>query len=128
MDARKFIADSLGRLNQITETEEFAYFNHYIMNLPASAVDFLDAFYGIFKGKKQLEQSQMPTIHVYLFSNAKNQHSAVVQECERGLGHKLENPKVHRVRNVAPKKDMYCVSFTLPVQVAYSLKRKSLDP
>lgn len=83
-------------------------FDHAIMNLPASAPEFLDAFRG-FQGKV------MPEIHVHCFA-AKlggGQEEAIAR-CSRALGCQIENPHVHLVRDVAPKKNMLCISFVLP--------------
>jgi tRNA (guanine37-N1)-methyltransferase len=40
-------------------------FHHYVMNLPATAIEFLDAFKGLYKDQK-LEK--LPLIHCYCFS------------------------------------------------------------
>ena len=41
-------------------------FQHVIMNLPGSAVDFLDAFRGAFDPKTW--QGRLPVVHCYTFS------------------------------------------------------------
>ena len=91
-------------------------FHHVIMNLPASAPEFLDAFRG-FTGKV------LPRIHVHCFSTKDSDEAEgeTIERCARALGVPLivetSNVLVHTVRNVAPNKNMYCVSFDLPGSV-----------
>ena len=40
------------------------------------------------------------------------------KRAERVLGAQIEAPKVHNVRNIAPGKDMFCISFQLPFAAA----------
>jgi tRNA (guanine37-N1)-methyltransferase len=86
-------------------------FHHVLMNLPASAPEFLDAFRG-FTGKS------LPRIHVHCFGpkGSKESEEQAVGRCSKALGCPLDIEKVtvHLVRDVAPKKNMYCVSFDLP--------------
>jgi tRNA (guanine37-N1)-methyltransferase len=95
-------------------------FGHAIMNLPATAPEFLDSFRG-FMGKT------LPQIHVHCFG-AKDEDvcDQVVERCSRALGCDIVNPSVHLVRDVAPKKNMYCVSFLLP-EAARALPRIFLE-
>ena len=103
-------------------------FHHVLMNLPASAPEFLDAFRG-FTGKT------LPKIHVHCFGpkslpaeDNSSQNDALIKRCSKALGLTLEKDEVtiHMVRDVAPKKNMYCVSFDLPEE-ARSLPRIQLQ-
>ena len=94
-----------------------AVFDHVTMNLPASAIEFLDVFKGAFD-KRVWGQRNLPMIHVYTFKKASETHQDVVKRGEGYLGGKIENPKVHEVRDVAPNKIMLCLSFRLTPQVA----------
>jgi tRNA (guanine37-N1)-methyltransferase len=91
-------------------------FHHVLMNLPATAPEFLDAFRG-FTGKT------LPRIHVHCFSTKDSAESEreTIDRCAGALGvpldSKASNVVVHTVRNVAPNKNMYCVSFNLPESV-----------
>ncbi|CAJ1952130.1 unnamed protein product [Cylindrotheca closterium] len=88
-------------------------FSHVIMNLPATAPEFLDAFRG-FRGVR------LPRIHVHCFAPKDHNEAAkdAVKRCESALGCTLDidenQVKVIDVRNVSPKKNMYCISFDLP--------------
>jgi tRNA (guanine37-N1)-methyltransferase len=117
------------------------------MNLPASAVSFLDAFQGACSDPRW--QGHMPTVNVYTFSRGdeddagghtvamSSEHcckmkpgpgsshvtlvcsAGVQQRVEHALGGPLDTePRIHFVREVAPNKRMLCVSFRLPEAVA----------
>lgn len=115
-------------------------FDHYVMNLPATAVEFLDAFPGLYNGKETVfspnTSQALPMIHVYCFSghseNERDDHVDVCQRVSERLGytitpedqvgvsgnHELEFT-IHNVRLVSPKKQMFCASFRLPREVAF---------
>jgi tRNA (guanine37-N1)-methyltransferase len=91
-------------------------FQHAIMNLPASAPEFLDAFQG-YSGKT------LPRVHVHCFGTKEDDaDDQAIQRCADALGCPLdpkENDVIVRiVRDVAPNKNMLCVSFNLPEQVS----------
>uniref|UniRef100_A0A3Q0TAV2 tRNA (guanine(37)-N1)-methyltransferase n=1 Tax=Amphilophus citrinellus TaxID=61819 RepID=A0A3Q0TAV2_AMPCI len=92
---------------------------HMVMNLPALALDFLDAFRGLLHQEPPCDEN-LPTVHCYGFSKDDNPDTDVVGRASRSLGFPLENRcSVHFVRNVAPNKDMLCVRFTLPKEVLF---------
>ena len=115
-------------------------FHHAIMNLPASAPEFLDAFRGF-------TNPTLPRIHVYCFApkpppspesnnntlpspELEEINAGVRQRCSTALGCPLDATKhnviIRIVRDVSPKKNMVCVSFTLPEE-ARSLPRIAVE-
>jgi len=114
-------------------------FAHYVMNLPASAITFLPSFVGLYTRIPDLPASeirklftphtdtQLPMIHVHCFSTKSDDNVAeaksICAEISRQLGHEItpETPdvRIYDVRDVAPKKRMFCASFRLPEEVAF---------
>ena len=100
--------------------------DHVIMNLPASALEFLDAYRG-YKVAEKRQPSQdkgsnyMPIIHVYCFAskNKEEANQEIYERAEKALGCTLKETTVaiHEVRDVSPTKNMYCVTFRLPTAV-----------
>ena len=107
-------------------------FQHYVMNLPASAVEFLDAFKGTYAGRSQEfaphKDMRLPMIHVYCFSEQKEteeeDHEAVCEVVSKHLEHRIlrdtPDTEIHFVRRVSPRKKMFCVSFRLPPEIAFA--------
>ncbi|KAF1839994.1 guanine-N(1)--methyltransferas-like protein [Cucurbitaria berberidis CBS 394.84] len=116
-------------------------FAHYVMNLPASAITFLPSFIGLYSSSnphlpsnisideiKQLVTKQgLPMVHAHCFSTKSDDNVAetkeICEEISRQLGYEItpETPEVHiyDVRDVAPKKRMFCATFRLPEEVAF---------
>ncbi|KAG6845350.1 hypothetical protein H0H87_010459 [Tephrocybe sp. NHM501043] len=97
--------------------------DHFVMNLPDSAITFLDAFRGVLALPKVREvYDVLPMIHCYCFTRELEPEKAEVdirQRVEEKLGSQLINEvSLHWVRSVAPNKEMYCISFRLPSEVA----------
>ncbi|KAJ8100446.1 Met-10+ like-protein-domain-containing protein [Lipomyces tetrasporus] len=104
-------------------------YSHYVMNLPDSAISFLDAFRGLYAGDH--EQAELPYVHVHCFHksdpNAPKPPNEEVQStlrqriaCALGFDIPLSALSFHFVRAVAPTKGMYCVTFLLPKEVAFA--------
>ena len=111
-------------------------FNHYIMNLPASASSFLPSFIGLFVGLEHLftntyphpsVELEMPIIHLYCFSTKSDDNAAEkIKICDE-ISHQLQTKvlsgekgvEIWPVRDVAPNKRMFCASFRLPAEVAF---------
>jgi len=116
--------------------------DHFIMNLPATALEFLDCFRGYpddtnkandGDGEQQQQQSPRPRIHVHCFA-AKDPEASkteIWKRAETSLGCPLDEDRdqaqLHTVRDVAPNKNMYCLSFLLPA-AACALPRIQLGP
>ncbi|KAL2854882.1 hypothetical protein BJY01DRAFT_231824 [Aspergillus pseudoustus] len=115
-------------------------FDHYVMNLPGSAIEFLDAFNEVYAGHEKLfapyTDKPLPMVHVYCFSgHSENEHDDHVDICQRiserlgynittedrigGSGNQAIELYIHNVRLVSPNKQMFCASFRLPPEVAF---------
>ncbi|EPT03520.1 hypothetical protein FOMPIDRAFT_1142501 [Fomitopsis schrenkii] len=105
----------------------------FVMNLPDTAMEFLDAFRGVLhpdnadgRGLSGIYDSQekMPRIHCYAFTRLRDEELAAAElrkRAETALGGKLVGEVTWRwVRGVAPNKEMFCLSFQLPYDVAYA--------
>ncbi|KAL2338301.1 hypothetical protein Fmac_012747 [Flemingia macrophylla] len=100
------------RGSKISNTRTWEHFDHVIMNLPASAVEFLDAFRGLIKRKYW--KGCLPWIHCYCFIRATETLESIIAVAESALNAPIQDTRFHRVRDVAPNKAMFCLSFRLP--------------
>ena len=120
----------LRRTDSVRKIARPKIFQHYVMNLPATAISFLDAFIGLYKGQERLftphTDAQRPMVHVHCFA-AKNKDAEPEAEICRRISNVLdhevrldgEDVHIEEVRNVAPSKQMYCASFRLPGEVLF---------
>ncbi|KAL0714546.1 hypothetical protein Bca4012_021525 [Brassica carinata] len=88
------------------------HIDHVIMNLPASALQFLDSFSKVIQRKYW--KGPLPLIHCYCFIRASETTESIIAEAEKALKFHIEDPVFHKVRDVAPNKAMFCLSFRLP--------------
>ncbi|KAM3415513.1 tRNA (guanine(37)-N1)-methyltransferase [Cercospora zeina] len=108
-------------------------FQHFVMNLPATAITFLPSFIGLYP--PQLRQLlgadlHMPLVHVYCFSTKSDDNFKEGLEIAAEISRQLETDlkpgriedgdvQIYDVRDVAPKKRMFCATFRLPEEVAF---------
>ncbi|XP_063902292.1 uncharacterized protein LOC135121951 [Zophobas morio] len=115
-DGRRFLKD----LVQIIDNDStLPWFDVVLMNLPASAVEVLDVFNGLYRNIKRT--AVMPTIHCYCFhlDNEPVEHLFLKVKKHLGPTLKFDSVKFFQVRKVSPKKSMYCVSFKLPEDIGF---------
>lgn len=116
--------------------------SHFVMNLPASAIEFLPYYRGLYAGQEALfapqTGSKLPMVHVHCFALKSDEDEPRIDICERvskelGTTMRWDGGKqgdvddgsvaVHHVRDVAPAKSMYCASFRLPAEIAFAPRK-----
>ncbi|KAJ4343230.1 tRNA(m(1)G37)methyltransferase [Didymella glomerata] len=120
-------------LKTLTQPRIFA---HYVMNLPASGINFVSSFVGLYANvpgipaaeiRALFKDRKMPLVHVHCFStksddNAKEKDE-ICEELSRQMGYTItpdmDEVDIYDVRDVAPKKRMFCATFRLPEEVAF---------
>ena len=96
---------------------------HVVMNLPSLAVDFLRSFRGLLSTSEihPPHVTSLPMIHCYTFSRAEDPSADAAEMTAAALGlasfDDLQDCSVRVVRNVAPGKEMLCMTFRLPWHV-----------
>ncbi|KAK4180376.1 Met-10+ like-protein-domain-containing protein [Triangularia setosa] len=115
--------------------------SHFVMNLPASAIEFVGSFKGIYQWQENLfapnTKTLLPLVHVHCFSLKADDERPRIDICERltkylGFTMKPGNKDynlngegevtIHNVRDVAPAKSMYCATFRLPATIAFATR------
>jgi len=145
MDAREFVRMLVDKEDQRKAKLEIVQkgfplrFDHCFMNLPVDAVEFLDAFIGLFNKadpaiwlRENDKEIVLPTIHVYGFSFEQDKSKALDWFVER-IGKAMDYPEFkkediisfHNIRDVSPQSHMYSTSFKLPEKVAFAKSNKT---
>ncbi|KAL7153608.1 hypothetical protein ABFS83_04G180800 [Erythranthe nasuta] len=101
------------------------HIDHVIMNLPASALEFLDALGGLIDKKHW--KGSLPWIHCYCFMRSTETEDLIKAKAEAALGASIRDPVFYRVRDVAPNKAMYCLSFRLPEEACIAANDDDKD-
>ena len=111
--------------------------SHFVMNLPATAIEFLGHYRGIYAGHEDLftpnTMTKLPMVHVHCFSFKADDETPLIDICQRitkytGFEMKHGDPEnegevsIHDVRNVSPSKRMFCASFRIPREVAFAAR------
>ncbi|CDW54473.1 TRM5 tRNA methyltransferase 5 [Trichuris trichiura] len=118
LDGKKFLMDVCPKVIASMEESESAFGQvHVVMNLPATAIDFLPSLSGMrsLLGASNSIAQHIMFVHCYTFCKADDPIAAakdVVQEKFSNVP--LQSLTVHDVRVVSPFKHMLCVSFILP--------------
>ncbi|XP_071504350.1 tRNA (guanine(37)-N(1))-methyltransferase-like [Diadema antillarum] len=119
LDGRQFLRDVVKSDLIVRARESFQDAAHVIMNLPALAVEFLDTFPSLLAEVSPDLQSRVPrvVVHCHGFSKAADPALDIRQRVESILKCPLNSPEIHNVRDVAPNKEMMCISFTVPQEI-----------
>ena len=121
-----------------TKIVEPPTFDHFVSNLPATGIEFLPAFRGIYSGHEHLFQAfgrKLPMVHTYTFQARHDNEADEQLELRQRLSHHLgcelspeeDEIELSRVRLVAPNKWYYCASFRLPAAAAFAPSEGSTD-
>lgn len=133
MDGRDFLRKVIPKLvddivlKPITQlpSESVVICNHIVMNLPATAVLFLNVLKGLFLSVPHniRDRVSLPTVHCYCFAKSEQPDKESREMVEKNLGACLSPEdvcSVFNVRHVAPNKVMMRVTFRLPKEVAFN--------
>lgn len=115
-------------------------FQHFVMNLPATAITFLPSFVGLYPEplRRRLGPAlKMPSIHVYCFSTKSDDNVKesieIAAEVSRQLGTEMKPGKledghveIHDVRDVAPKKRMLYVNNKKTKSFGHFIKKENM--
>jgi tRNA (guanine37-N1)-methyltransferase len=103
-------------------------FSIVLMNLPKDAVEFLDVFVGCMPHLS--EDAVLPTIFCYAFCKPESDDLAARVSVALNCSEEELKLDIRKVRDISPKKFMYCIKFVLPRAVAVRserLKRRKID-
>ncbi|XP_042489598.1 tRNA (guanine(37)-N1)-methyltransferase 2 [Macadamia integrifolia] len=106
------------KCSRVSNTKTWEHVDHVIMNLPTSAIQFLDAFRGLIR--REYWKGPLPWIHCYCFMRSNETKEMIISEAGSALNARIQDPIFHSVRDVAPNKAMFCLSFRLPEETCFN--------
>lgn len=109
---RKRSKNKRTRDSKTSNIKTWEHVDHIVMNLPASALHFLDTFRSLIS--KKYWKGSLPWVHCYCFLRSTETKDSLISVAESALNAKIKDPVFHCVRMVAPYKEMLCFSFKLP--------------
>ena len=123
MDGREFIRTEVrcGLQRRLAAPEAGGGTLHAVLNLPALAIEFVDAFVGLLSAEEVPAGRTVPLrAHVYTFTKEletaeRSVRAALNDNVGRDVGQYVR--EVFMVRNVAPNKLMYRVTWDVPLEV-----------
>lgn len=130
LDGAAFIKQSFTDAKSIQPAGQRVPFQHYVMNLPASAIEFIGAYRGLYTAHShRIDQTEAPFLHLYTFSTSE----VPTEDILARMSHYWKLPAdyldaqkdalqtaFHMVRKVSPKKEMWRVSMRIPLKVLYN--------
>lgn len=129
-DAREFIRLCISQGKEENQSENNSalfpkgeVIQHFYMNLPKDAIEFLDAFRGAFNNSDLYNKDNLPIVHVYGFSNAENPKEDLLTRICKAFNIQTfpeeDLIEIINIRDVSTKKHMFSVSLKVPFQVAF---------
>ncbi|CDI78482.1 met-10 domain-containing protein, putative [Eimeria acervulina] len=135
MQAGETPSKAEGAIEQKKNNQQGADEVHVLMNLPELAIEFLDVFPGLFNESEPHPKRHRPDeealssnaatgesthiskwrVHCYAFCRDPNPEHELKPRVEAALGCWPEPVEILEVRDVAPHKRMYCLTFDLPL-------------
>ncbi|KAF8770258.1 tRNA (guanine(37)-N1)-methyltransferase like protein [Argiope bruennichi] len=113
LDGKEFIQTIVKKgLAEFWNSDADGHCVHILMNLPASALEFLESFNGLFAGEDLTNIGHMPIVYCYFFRRKDENVSDVLgkyfdDEAQKTL-------EITSVRLVAPNKMMMRVTYKIP--------------
>lgn len=118
LDARDFLNAFLTQHDRPDLINLPNKFTHIYMNLPMDALEFLDVLKGKFD--RNIWET-LPKVHVYGFAKQLDCEELLIERIKRVWGEfDADIIKFTQVRDISPKKFMFCLEFTIPASIAYN--------
>ena len=126
LDVREFLPGLMGKISawdrhgpeSTNSCETWPMFTHVVMNLPRTAIQFLDVFSGLLVNAPHLP---LPLVHVYFMCKMLERDLAVQEACDvLSVGNLGPEMDIHKMNTYSTTGSRYCLSFRLPEKVAFA--------